>query len=466
MQSNQRSDRRQDRNSKAEKPSGTAVDGGWAWLVCLGAHLGQMVTVGYFTSLGVLYIEWKEHFDTSATASSWLLSLPWLTVSVLSLIIGALAQRLGVRRLAMVGGALIGLATILGSFATDIWQLYLCGVLSGTAASLLLPTGIIMITQYFKKRYALAIGLNFLGGTVGQMVFPPLIRLLIANYGWRGAMFILGAIKMNSAVGSALFRPKVKTEPVSDSRRQTSLEMEVMQGGESTESENRNGSQEKWAFLKVFTRVPFVLCLAAVFFYALGWVTHLSHLPSRAKEAGSTEDQGALLLTIFAVVSMTTRTAHGWFVDKGYIGSFQLQFGCLAGAALATSLNPVSDSYGFLVSCAVLLGACLGIASPLMNVILKTLVTEAEIPSAMSWFVAVFAVANGTGSVVAGKIYDITGGYTVTYLTGGGFFVASLSLLVLVSILKRRKKRRANYTRRTRNAGPGYRPNYLLYRRE
>ncbi|XP_022094774.1 monocarboxylate transporter 13-like [Acanthaster planci] len=426
--------RRPQRASDAvHPPEAGAADGGWAWMVCLGASLGHMLNPGYLSSQGVLYIEWKEHFDTSATTSSWILTLPWLASSPFCLIMGILAPRLGIRRLTMIGGTLAGLSTILGSFATEMWQLYLCGISSGIAMSMILPSGNIMITKYFKKRYALANGLNLLGVNVGQMVFPPLIRLLIANYGWKGAMFILGAIQMNLVVASALFRP-LKAKHTSDLRRQTSLEMEDIRSGGGTRSEGQN-----FLFLKVLTRVPFTLSLALLFLYSMAWTIYLSHLPSRAKEAGWSEDQGAMLLTIFAIIAILTRTTHGWFVDRGYIGSFQLEFGALSGAALASFLNPVSDSYGYLVGCSVLLGASLGVASPLMIVIIKRLVSDADIPASMSWFVAVFSFAQGTGSVVAGNIYDLTGSYVATYLTGGGFFAASLSLLVLVFILKRRQ---------------------------
>ncbi|XP_022094766.1 monocarboxylate transporter 13-like [Acanthaster planci] len=419
-------------------PEAGAADGGWAWMVCLGASLGHMLTPGYLASQGVLYIEWKEHFDTSATTSSWILTLPWLASSLFSLIMGPVAQRFGIRRLSIVGGAVAGVSTILGSFATEIWQLYLCGISSGIAMSMILPSGNIMIAKYFKKRYALANGLNLLGVNVGQMVFPPLIRLLIANYGWKGAMFILGAFQMNLIAASALFRP-LKARPANDLRRQTSLEMEAMRNGGSTGSEGQDGAEENFLFLKVLTRAPFTLSLVVISLYAMAWMIYLSHLPSRAKEAGWSEDQGAMLLTIFAIIAIVTRTTHGWFVDRGYIGSFPLEFGALSGAALASFLNPVSDSYGFLVGCSVLLGASLGVGSPLIIVIIKGLVSDAEIPASMSWIVAAFACSQGTGSVVAGKIYDLTGSYVATYLTGGGFFAASLSLLVLVFILKRRQ---------------------------
>ncbi|XP_038059946.1 monocarboxylate transporter 13-like [Patiria miniata] len=434
-----------------QDPPIPGVDHGWAWMVCLGAHLGHVFNLGYFSALGVFYIAWKEYFDTSATASSWLLSLPWLAAAPFSPIMGVLAPRLGIRRVSMVGGALNGLSTILGSLANELWQLYLCGILSGIAMAMIVPPGLIMLTRYFKKRYTFANGLCIVGVSVGQMVFPPLIRLLIAIYGWRGAMFVIGAIQLNSIAACALFRP-LKTKSDTEPGQTTSLEMEVMysggvartenQGTENKGTEIRSALKEAFAYLRNFTNVSFSLSLIVLFLYSMGWIMNLSHLPSRATEAGWSENQGAVLLTVFAAVAMSTRVLHGWLVVCGLVGmgGFRLQFGTLAGAALATFLNPVSDSYGFLVGYAVLLGASLGIASPLLVANIKKLVREAEIPLTMSWTVATLSFAHGTGSVAAGKIHDLTGNYTAAFITAGGIFVAALLVLILVVFLNKRQK--------------------------
>ena len=70
-----------------------------------------------------------------------------LTVNTVSpctaLFSGVLATRLGVRRLTMVGSSINGLATILGSFANNVTQLYLCGALSGNYHIIIPPTNLV-----------------------------------------------------------------------------------------------------------------------------------------------------------------------------------------------------------------------------------------------------------------------------------------------------------------------------------
>ena len=65
-------------------PSQTAVDRGWAWAVLAGVHVCYLLCNGYLTSMGVFYVQWKDYFQASATAASWLVSLPLLVGGPLS----------------------------------------------------------------------------------------------------------------------------------------------------------------------------------------------------------------------------------------------------------------------------------------------------------------------------------------------------------------------------------------------
>ena len=163
------------------------------------------------------------------------------------------------------------------------------------------------------------------------------------------------------------------------------------------------------SFLKIFTNVPFALSQLAFFSYALGWITNQAHLPSRCKEAGWSDDQSATLLTVFAIAAIVTRVGHGWFVDKGYISVFKLLLSAQLGAAVIALLNPVSDSYAFLVGYAAVLGGCAGMSTSLLLVCVRLVVSNAQLPASMSWTVAACSLANATGSVFAGMHFWVPG---------------------------------------------------------
>ena len=50
-------------------------DGGYGWLIVLGTSLNHMIFGIVGRSIGIYYLEFKEHFGTSATATAWIAAL-------------------------------------------------------------------------------------------------------------------------------------------------------------------------------------------------------------------------------------------------------------------------------------------------------------------------------------------------------------------------------------------------------
>ena len=63
------------------------------------------------------------------------------------------------------------------------------------------------IGQYFHKRRSLASGIAVAGGSVGQLLIPLVLRKLIDEYTWRGALLIFSALILHVVAGAMLFRP-------------------------------------------------------------------------------------------------------------------------------------------------------------------------------------------------------------------------------------------------------------------
>ena len=217
---------------------------------------------------------------------------------------------------------------------------------------MMVPPAMIVLIQYFKKRFALANGIVNVGTNISQMLLPPLFRLLIANYGWRGTMFTFGALQLNGVAACALFRP-LKT----NNDKVRNVEMEDLEAAKSSHNRLQENKNKPFInILTIFTDIPTILTVLVTSFFAMSLIINLAHLPARAVEAGWSDDQSAMLLTVYAVASLTTRLFHGWFVDRNYIGSFKLQLIVLLGCAIVNFLNPVSDNYIFLVGYTVFFG--------------------------------------------------------------------------------------------------------------
>ena len=65
----------------------------------------------------------------------------------------------------------------------------------------------IMVGQYFQRHLSLATGIAASGTGCGLLVFPPLAKLLIDTYNWRGAILILAGVNLHCLVYACAYRP-------------------------------------------------------------------------------------------------------------------------------------------------------------------------------------------------------------------------------------------------------------------
>lgn len=65
----------------------------------------------------------------------------------------------------------------------------------------------VALNHYFTKKRGQAVGLSMAGTAMGMLIMPQLIRLLLEEYSFRGAVLILSGIALHAAVGSFLLQP-------------------------------------------------------------------------------------------------------------------------------------------------------------------------------------------------------------------------------------------------------------------
>ena len=83
--------------------------------------------------------------------------------------------------------------------------------ISGVGFGLMYLPAIVIVAQYFSTKRSMATGLAVCGSGIGTFIFGPLTTLLIREYGWRGTLWIIGALVLNGIVCAALYRPLVAT---------------------------------------------------------------------------------------------------------------------------------------------------------------------------------------------------------------------------------------------------------------
>lgn len=101
-------------------------DGGYAWLVLLGALMVNMlIPGGAIKSFGILFVEFLENMDASPSEASWIPALCYFLYSSLGPLSSILSVKYSYRTVTMVGAAFCSAGMILTHWATSIQYLYI-----------------------------------------------------------------------------------------------------------------------------------------------------------------------------------------------------------------------------------------------------------------------------------------------------------------------------------------------------
>lgn len=187
------------------------VDGGYGWVVVLGAFIGNFVIAGTIKSFGILNISVLEMFKCTSTESALIVSL-LITISLLvSPLVGVLCERFSCRMVVVLGGLLSATGFALGATATAVWHLWLwVGVLAGIGAGCITTPGLLISTRYFPHRRSLINGIVLAGNSAGSFALPALFKYLLDMYGLRGTFLLIGVLCLLVVVCGCLFRPLTK----------------------------------------------------------------------------------------------------------------------------------------------------------------------------------------------------------------------------------------------------------------
>ncbi|MFC0680317.1 MFS transporter [Lysobacter korlensis] len=133
--------------------------------------------------LGALLPMLHARFAASTTTLALLVAVWSVSSSVTQPFLGALAERIGLRRVAAIGVALAAISLSLVSTAGDVILLALLLVLGGIGSAALHPVSTSIVGGESAKNPGLAVGMFTAGGMAGFAAGPVVILSLVSVYG-------------------------------------------------------------------------------------------------------------------------------------------------------------------------------------------------------------------------------------------------------------------------------------------
>ncbi len=380
------------------------------WVVVGVVWVTLAIASGLYFSFPVFFVALLEEFSWSRGATAAAFSLSSIVQGVLSPGVGMLTDRLGPRRVMLVGALLLGGACALASQIGSLWSLYMVvGVLAaaGVCAVSWVPSGA-LIARWFTERRGSMMGLAFSGMGAGVLAIGPLAQWLIAGYGWRVAYLVLGLgtlVVLVPLVALGVREAPAVTAPVSSEPRRR---------GERPDGEREIGDALRtrafWALFFAYLCTPL-----AVF-------SVVTHQVAFAVDLGFPRLFVASIFGLTGLLSVVGRVGFGVAADRiGRATSATVSYGCTAVGTLCLLSLEVWPGTTALYAYALFFGLGFGARGPIITAMASQLFAGRRFGA----IYGILSVGNGIGGGVApwfsGVVHDLTGSYRVAFLIAVGF---------------------------------------------
>ncbi len=379
------------------------------WVIVAVSTLCLALGFGAGSTVSVFMKPFEQEFGWLRADISMAYTMHTVGAGLGGLFWGSLSDRIGASKIAFIGAAAMSAGLAALQWQHDLWSLYLLYFLIGAAGFACLFTPLLALTGlWFSLRKGLAIGIVTAGGAIGQGVVPYLLQYLTTEFGWRDAVFYLGA-GYSVVLFPLLFllRPPPSVAPALD------------QG---------DGSDcNLWNVPHAIT-IPW-LCLAG-FFCCVCMAVPLVHLVPLGIDLGcSPRTAGGLLLALM-VSGVFGRLFFGWLADRtGGLPAYFLA--SLAQTAVVFWFTQTRD-IATLFQLSILFG--FGFAGVMTCLLICA--REAAPPRMSGMAMAIVSLAGwigmGLGSYQAGLFYDVTASYLVSYANAA---IAGIFNILVVAAL-------------------------------
>jgi MFS family permease len=390
----------------------TSIETRQSWVVASVALIAMACSFGApwvaVVALKAIAAELGGSRSTPALAGS----LSWFGVGFGGLVMGRIADRIGVRWTVMFGAVMICVGLAISSFGAP-WQLY---VGHGLFIGFLGNGGInaplyVYVSRWFDRRRGSALALISSGAYLAGAVWPPIFEGVIATIGWRQTMWSFGLLEMVVIVPLAA----VFLRPPPD----------LSHASFGAYTDPKPGPVLGWP-----PNVVFGLLCAASFLCCMPMALPQTHLIAFCSDLGILPSHGAAMLSVVLGSGFLCRQMWGYFSDR--MGGLATLVVCSAVQAAALSAFLVTQDEVGLFTVSAVFGIGFSGLLPAYVLALRQFYPVRD----ARWRVPTLLLFSGSGMAsgawVGGALYDLFGYYGPAFLSA---IVANIFNFAIVATL-------------------------------
>ena len=456
-----------------------------SYLIIFYSFLIHAIVDGLHYCFGIIVTELikRRNFSGESIAIvSVLFSTSW---NLLTFISSGLHRMYGCRLPVMLGGAILCAGYVAAALTNQdvVSTAVFLGLLLGFGMTLSYTPIYIVANTYYRKWRQMANGIIMSGSAVGLVASAPFSHWLLQQYGIPGTLMILGGCALQVVVLVALIpplshetiqnqiteeeavrnQPEITKEEAVPNQPEITKEEAVPNQPEITKEEavpnqsyiKQSGKRTQnirmvfksirhklfhtFIAIDLFKNWRYTFCVLASFFVqsAINYTVY-TFLPHLIIQAGHSKKLSWQPITVIAVTNCVAKLTMGISNNTSFVISITFAFSALV-LGFCTSILPlVSDFYWLVCVIAGLFGLGKGLYYALRGPVLAETVAEEDIDRAIGTCLSCTGLSPIITYLVLGKLYDITGTYTWTFLLSGsqailaGMFLLTIACSIFI----------------------------------
>ena len=382
-----------------------------AIIVLFLAFAANMVGRGVGDAFMVFVLPLSNEFGWGRAQVSSVYSIYLLVNGLGAPLTGMMIDRWGPRVVYPAGLVLLGAACLTASHLTGIWQFQATlGVLAGMGTSMLgMVPASMLISRWFRERMSTAMGVAYAGFGTGTIVLVPLAQHSIELQGWRDTYQWMG-FGLLALLPVLLFLPWRRITPAA--------------------VKSVAAAPSRVALLKSALRSRPYWQIATLFsFTSLTTFSVVTQVVPFLIESGLTPLEAATAFGTAGLLSVFGIPASGWAGDRfGFrrTASFSF-FASFVGIVALMAFSYAPSARWLVIAWIATFGTMQGARGPIVSSLAVKNFGGAGYATIYGTLFAWMSMAGAAGGLIAGALYDLTGGYRA------GFAFSMVAVMVAVS---------------------------------
>ena len=353
----------------------------------------------------------------------------FLFMGVAAPFIGRVVDRHGARSVISTGAIMTGLGFVFLSQMNSLWHFYISYAVTGAGMAAIgyVPASAV-VSNWFKKRRGLAIGIMSAGIGIGGLALAPLVGgYLIPNFGWRASYLALALVTWVLIIPLALL--VIKTKPAD-----MGLYPDGMEAPEAVATTTASLSASEGLSLRMTLATPAF------------WLIAITFLSSQFGQTGVLQNQVPHLQDI-GFPAVTVATAFGGLGLASAIGKFGFGWLCdwiqakyalciglglqLVSIIVLINIRPASP-LALIWLYTIMMGLGVGSWLPTMSIITSTNFGLASYGAIFGVISLAFAIGSALGPLTAGYMYDTMNTYYWAFVIFSALYLVAIPAILAV----------------------------------